>query len=88
MNAREFVDKLNGNTFQFCRIFIPSGEVTERSDVTPRDPCYVEGGANIKIRSIHCYGDHDLFYEDDNMLVAVLQSGTGKIWCDRFEAIK
>ena len=85
MNAREFVDAINGKQLRHTRTLLSTGEVEDDSDVIPSRPTYQMHGAAIAIgETVFCYEDKDLFTEEHGVWVAVIKSGTGHLWCDRF----
>lgn len=88
MTRQEFVKRLNGNKFRFTRTCLATGRVDDDETITPVEPVDSERTSSIKLRSIHCYNDTDLFTEDFGILVAVVKTGAGHLFCDRFEPVR
>lgn len=87
MNQREFVELLNGNEFHFTRTCLATGHVHDDEILTPHNSINLEKSSSIRLRCIHCYGSDDLFTKDSGVLVAVVRTGAGHIFCDRFEPV-
>ena len=95
MNAREFVDAIYGKEFRFTRTCLATGRVTDNTTVTPSEPSHSDTNTGSRVpRSsgilldgcgIHFYDNLDLFTHDYGIYVAVVKSGAGHLWCDRFE---
>ena len=85
LNPKVFVDALNGKKWHHTRTQLTSLWVSDDREVVPERPTYQENGAAISIaHTIYCYENKDLFTEEYGVLVAVVQSGAGHLWCDRF----
>ena len=92
MNAREFVDAITGKEFRFNRTCLATGRVSDHATVTPSEPVHneVDGRRSSSIlvtTSFHCYDNCDLFTYDYGVYVAVVKSGAGHLWVDRFEPV-
>lgn len=75
MTRQEFVKRLDGNEFRHTRTCFATGHVEDNETV-------------IQVASItHVYADTDLFSEDFGILVAVVKTGAGHLYCDRFEPV-
>ncbi len=88
MNRQEFVERLNGNEFHFTRTCLATNRIVDDEILTPSGPMDMKLSSSIKLRDIHCYGDKDLFTEDFGVLLAVVKTGEGHLFCDRFEPEK
>ena len=85
MTPQEFVNRLNGNKYHFTRTCLATGRVDDDEILIPCNPISSERHSSVKLRSIHCYNEDDLFTEDLGVLVAVVKTGAGHLYCDRFE---
>ena len=87
MNAEEFISELNGGKFRYTRTDLATERETENSTVRPTEPV---GGSSIKVGTcINCYDDKNcLFTWDFGILVAVVKTGAGHLFCDRFEFVR
>ena len=85
LNPKFFVDALNGKKWHHTRTQLATLWVCDDREVVPERPTYHTNGAAISIaRTVFCYGDKDLYTEDYGVLVAVVKSGAGHLWSDRF----
>ena len=84
MNAYEFISEINGGKFRYTRTCLATDRVLENEIVRPTEPV---GGGSIKVgTAINCYDDNNcLFTLDFGVLVAVVKTGAGHLFCDRFE---
>lgn len=87
MDRREFVDAINGKEFQLTRTCLATGRVEKEGEVKPANPIHHKTNSSISIRMIHCYNDEDLFTHDYGVFVAVVKTGAGHLFCDRFEPV-
>ena len=85
MNAHEFVKAIEGKTGLLVRTCCATGHIEEEREVTAElAVCNDRGNASIAFHSIHCYGPQDLFTHDRGSYVAVVKTGAGHIYADRF----
>jgi len=90
MNCRDFVEAIDGKEFKFTRQCLATNEVRESGIVSPCEPRYHKNGlSSIDINlSICCYSDDNcLFTNNYGIFVAVVETGAGHLFCDRFEPI-
>ena len=86
MTRQKFMESINGKTFRFTRIRLASGKITDDTTIVPSDLIEDEQISSILLNHcFHYYDDSDLFTCDDGIYVAVVRSGAGHLWCDRFE---
>jgi hypothetical protein len=89
MDPQSFVKALDGRKVRFTRTCLATGRVEGPFDVVPDSPLSTAIGAGIGVRgTIHCYHDTDLFAFDFGVYVAVVKTGAGHLFCDRFEPIQ
>ena len=87
MKHADFVEKLNGSKWHHTRVNVATNYCTDDQVVIPERPARSKCGrlSSISIaRTVFCYDDKDLYTEDYGVLVAVVKSGAGQLWCDRF----
>ena len=87
MNRREFVDAINGQEMRWTRTCLATVRLRDSETLTPSRPMHLEKTSSIALRDIHIYSDEDLFTHDFGVFVAVIETGTGHLFCDRFEPV-
>ena len=90
MNAKEFVAALEGKEFVYSRTSLALMSLTGSRDNVPKQVT-IEKVVNTDVHMVlvrgcwNCYSDNDcLFTCDYGVYVAVVKSGAGHLWCDRF----
>jgi len=86
VNNKEFVDAINGKRFKLTRTCLATGRVEDEETVTPNTPTHLGewGSSAISTSRVHCYSDTDLFTNDHGVYVAVVKTGAGHLYADRF----
>ena len=87
MDRHEFVDAIDGQEMHMTRTCLATGRVEDNETLTPERPVHCKRTSSISLRSIHVYGDDDLFTHDYGVFVAVVKTGAGHLFVDRFEPV-
>jgi hypothetical protein len=90
MKANEFVKAIDTQHFYFSRTNLATNCIEEEFDTIPNSVEILKSGS-VSIRiggSIYCYDETDLFTYDFGVYLAVVKTGAGHLFCDRFKEIK
>ena len=87
MNKREFCEAIVGKSMHYSRHCLATLTLDEEFEVAPSDVVHTKNTASVRIKSIHVYDDDCTFRFDRGVYVAVVPTGAGHLWVDRFEPL-